>query len=213
MAWWPVPLLLAVIAGLWVADLRTVYESRTLMTLLNLFFTWLASLCICFLTARGFLSSGQPGLLMFGCGSLLWGVTSLSAAVIVDRVNTTITVHNVGVFGAAMCHLVGLLWRGRLPRPGRWLVVGYAGALMTAALIFWAAADRVVIGLRCAPEGVTLTIEDNGVGFPVKTPKKSGMGLRIMNHRASEIGATLSVRRAGKNGGTVVTCTLPCGAA
>ena len=109
------------------------------MVLLNLFFTWLASLCICFLTARGFLGSGQPGLLMFGCGSLLWGVTSLAAAVMVDRVNPTITVHNVGVLGAALCHLVGLLWHGRLPRPGRWLVVGYAGALMAAALIFWAA--------------------------------------------------------------------------
>ena len=95
LAWLPIPLLLAVIAGLWVADLRTPYESRSLMVLLNVFFTWLASLCICFLTARGFLGSGQPGLLMFGCGSLLWGVTSLAAAVIVDRVNPTITVHNL----------------------------------------------------------------------------------------------------------------------
>ena len=127
LAWLPIPLLLALIAGLWVADLRTVYESRTLMVLLNVFFTWLASLCICFLTARGFLGSGQPGLLMFGCGSLLWGVTSLAAAVIVDRVNPTITVHNLGVLGAAFCHLVGSLWRGRLPRPGRWLVAGLCG--------------------------------------------------------------------------------------
>ena len=70
-------------------------------------------------------------------------------------------------------------------------------------------ADRVVISLRCSPKGVTLTIEDNGVGFPVKMPKKSGMGLRIMKHRTTEIGATLSVRRAGEDGGTVVTCTLP----
>jgi PAS domain S-box-containing protein len=144
LAWLPVPLLALVIAGLWIADLRTVYESRVLMVLLNLFFTWLASLCICLLTARGFLGSGQPGLLMFGCGSLLWGVTSLVAAGMVDRVNTTITVHNVGVFVAASCHLVGLLWRGRLPRPGRWLVVGYASALMAAALVFWAASAGMI---------------------------------------------------------------------
>ena len=143
MAWLPIPLLLAVIAGLWVADLRTAYESRTLMTLLNFFFTWLASLCICLLAARGFLVSGQPGLLMFGCGSLLWGVTSLSAALVLDRLNTTITVHNVGVFGAALCHLVGLLWRGHLHRPGRWLVAGYTGALLASALLFWAAAMGV----------------------------------------------------------------------
>jgi len=138
-AWWPIPLLLVLIAGLWVADLRTVYESRALMVLLNLFFTWLASLCICFLTARGFLGSGQPGLLMFGCGSLLWGGTSLAAAVVVNRVNATVTIHNLGILGAALCHLTGVLWHGRLSRRGRWLVAGYAGALMTGALIFWAA--------------------------------------------------------------------------
>jgi len=57
----PIQLLLVAIAALWVADLRTVYESRALMVLLNRFFTWLASLCICLLTARGFLGSGQPG--------------------------------------------------------------------------------------------------------------------------------------------------------
>ena len=109
------------------------------MVLLNVFFTWMASLCICFLTARAFMGSGQPGLLMFGCGSLLWGVTSLAAAVIVDRVNATITVHNLGVLGAALCHLAGSFWRGRLPRPGRWLLAGYAGTLVAAALIFRAA--------------------------------------------------------------------------
>jgi len=139
LAWMPVPLAALTIAGLWIADLRTVYESRLLMVLLNLVFTWLASLCICLLTARGFLAKGQPALLMFGCGSLLWGVTSLAAAAVVDHVNLTVTVHNLGVFGAASCHLVGLLWRGRLRRPGRWLVVGYAGALMTAVVIFRAA--------------------------------------------------------------------------
>ena len=120
------PALLALILGLWIADLRTVYESRAVMVLLNVFFTWLASLCICILTARGFLGSGQPGLLMFGCGSLLWGVTSLAAATVVDRVNPTITIHNVGVLGGGVCHFAGLLWRGRLAHPARWLAAGYA---------------------------------------------------------------------------------------
>ena len=73
MAWLPVPLLALVIAGLWIADLRTVYESRVLMVLLNLFFTWLASLCICLLTARGFLANGQPGLRIVAVGSHLPG--------------------------------------------------------------------------------------------------------------------------------------------
>ena len=73
-------------------------------------------------------------------------------------------------------------------------------------------ADRVTIGLRNTPAGLTLTIRDNGIGIPVKLPKKTGMGLGLMKLRASEIGATLSVRRAGKHG-TLVTCTLPCSTA
>jgi len=139
LTWLPIPLLLAVIAGLWVANPRTVYESQALMVLLNLLFTWLACLCVCILTARGFLRSGQPGLFMFGCGSLLWGATSLAAAMLVDaNVNPPVTVHNLGVFGAAGCHLVGMLWHGRVSRPGRWLVLGYTGALLAAGLIVWA---------------------------------------------------------------------------
>jgi len=138
-AWWPIPVLLAVIVGLWVANLRTVCESRLAMVLLNLLFTWLASLCICILTARGFLGSGRPGLLMFGCGSLLWGITSLAAAVVVQRINPTITLHNLGVLAAALCHFAGLLWRRRLARPRHWLVLGYAAALLTAALLVGAA--------------------------------------------------------------------------
>ena len=139
-AWLPIPLLLTAIVALWVADPRTVYESRGLMVLLNLFFTWLASFCICTLTARGFLTTGQPGLLMFGCGSLLWGSTSLAAAMIVGPdANPTVTVHNLGVFGASLCHFAGMVWTGRLPRPGRWLTIGYTGALAASALIFLAA--------------------------------------------------------------------------
>jgi PAS domain S-box-containing protein len=137
--WLPVPVALAVILGLWAADLRTAHESRAVMVLLNFFCTWLASFAICVLTARGFLASGQPGLLMFGCGSLVWGITSLAAAAEVPRLNATITIHNVGMLVAALCHFSGLLWRGRLARPGVWLAACYAAGLGVAALIFWAA--------------------------------------------------------------------------
>ena len=69
-------------------------------------------------------------------------------------------------------------------------------------------AERILITLRNAPsQGITLTIRDNGVGIPRKMPKKKGLGMKSMNHRANEIGATLTLRRAGRRG-TVVTCSL-----
>ena len=70
-------------------------------------------------------------------------------------------------------------------------------------------AGCVIIGLRQTSEGWTLTIEDNGVGIAEDIPPQSGLGLKIMNYRAFEIGANISVRRANANAGTVVTCTLP----
>ena len=69
-------------------------------------------------------------------------------------------------------------------------------------------ADELRISLTSAVEGITLTIEDNGVGIPNELGKKRGMGLKSMGYRATEIGATLSVQR-GDEKGTVVSCILP----
>lgn len=140
LAWMPLPLLLLTIAGLWAANPQATYESLILRLSLNLVFTWLVSLSISCLTARRFLETGQSGLLMLGCGSLLWGFTSLAASRLIDASgNVTITVHNLGVLGAAMCHAGGLLWRRQLTRPGWWLTASYALVLATVALLVGAA--------------------------------------------------------------------------
>jgi hypothetical protein len=138
--WVPIPLMIIMIAGLWAADLHIAYDSPTLLLLLNLGFNWLASVCICVLTARAFLDSGHPNLLMFCCGSLLWGLTSVTAAIITGaNINPSITVHNLGIFGAALCHFCGMVWRERLVRPRPWLVWSFSGVILITALLFWAA--------------------------------------------------------------------------
>jgi len=67
--------------------------------------------------------------------------------------------------------------------------------------------NRVLINLSYSEEGITLSIRDNGIGIPSDVPT-TGMGMQIMNHRASTIGATVTIRRSGKRG-TLVSCTLP----
>jgi two-component system CheB/CheR fusion protein len=60
-----------------------------------------------------------------------------------------------------------------------------------------------------ADSGLTrLRIIDDGVGIQHAVQKQEGAGLRIMNFRATAIGALLSIE-PGAGGGTVVTCTLP----
>jgi len=54
---------------------------------------------------------------------------------------------------------------------------------------------------------VTLRVKDDGCGMPAEALKNKGMGLRVMQHRARMIGATLEVEPV-KPSGTLVSCKL-----
>jgi signal transduction histidine kinase len=55
---------------------------------------------------------------------------------------------------------------------------------------------------------ITLSVEDDGTGIPTKDHAGPGIGMRIMSHRASLIGGTLTVEpRPGR--GTRIQCVLP----
>ncbi|HWI59346.1 MAG TPA: sensor histidine kinase, partial [Bacillota bacterium] len=68
-------------------------------------------------------------------------------------------------------------------------------------------ASRIWIRLTGKKDRLTLTVQDNGQGFPAKPKKKAGMGLHLMNYRSRAIGAALAIRPAPA-GGTLVTCKL-----
>jgi signal transduction histidine kinase len=65
----------------------------------------------------------------------------------------------------------------------------------------------ISVGLGAVEEEVTLTVKDDGVGFPNSMDLQDGMGLSIMNYRANMIGASLDIRR-GAGGGTIVICSF-----
>ena len=65
----------------------------------------------------------------------------------------------------------------------------------------------ISVGLGAVEAEVTLTVKDDGVGFPNSMDLKGGMGLSIMNYRAAMIGASLDIRR-GAGGGTIVICSF-----
>ena len=70
-------------------------------------------------------------------------------------------------------------------------------------------AKKVGIHLANGSERIVLTIQNNGLPFPDLESRSTGMGLRIMNYRASLIGGSLDVKAAGNRGGTLVTCVVP----
>jgi len=70
-----------------------------------------------------------------------------------------------------------------------------------------AGAHRITICLTTTTSELSLTISDDGIGFPDNLPNSEGLGLRLMRHGASLAGASFDVRRNGQRG-TIVTCKL-----
>lgn len=69
-------------------------------------------------------------------------------------------------------------------------------------------ANHIHIILGVATGHTELRIADNGGGMPRLSPRRKGMGMRIMHYRADVIGASLAFTTP-ENGGTLVTCTVP----
>lgn len=69
-------------------------------------------------------------------------------------------------------------------------------------------AQHIVIRLAASNDTGTLTIRDDGAGFPIPAPKETGMGLHIMAYRANMLGGTLQAG-PGESGGTQVQCSFP----
>jgi signal transduction histidine kinase len=69
-------------------------------------------------------------------------------------------------------------------------------------------AQRIIINLDQDKSGITLSIEDDGVGLPENWHGGDGLGTRIMAHRAAIIGGTLALE-PNVTGGTLVRCKLP----
>jgi PAS domain S-box-containing protein len=70
--------------------------------------------------------------------------------------------------------------------------------------------SHVVIGLSAENGEGTLSVQDDGDGFPEIPASHAGMGLNIMNYRANMIGGSLDVRKNFTEG-TSVICLFPLG--
>jgi signal transduction histidine kinase len=72
-------------------------------------------------------------------------------------------------------------------------------------------AKTIVISLSAdvpVKGATTLSVLDNGIGFPPVTPTSGGMGLRIMKYRADQIGANFRVQARRNNRGAAIRCIL-----
>jgi signal transduction histidine kinase len=68
--------------------------------------------------------------------------------------------------------------------------------------------QKIGIVLSRNLDEIYLTVTDDGSGLGEEPRMQKGMGMRIMNYRASKIGGSL-VFMPGDRGGTCVVCTVP----
>lgn len=149
LAWLPIPLLLAAIIVARMAGLRESYEFHTLLLILSFTFYTLVSLGTLYLIGRSFLGLGSPGLLFLECGVLLWCLAgTVGDFVSHGDANINVTIFNISIMLAGLCHLVGTILALRPQRvlhhaKPLWLGAGCAitlGALWLvsqAALMGW----------------------------------------------------------------------------
>ncbi len=139
----PLPVLFVAVIGLWFSDVQAPHELPGLLIALSILLTTLPALGIAFLFARNFRVTGAPGVVLFGCGALLWGASGLSPSFAAltpgFNANTIVTSHNLTVWGASLCYLAGaaLLQRGSPAMIHRAAVLlgAYALALVVAAFM------------------------------------------------------------------------------
>jgi signal transduction histidine kinase len=74
--------------------------------------------------------------------------------------------------------------------------------------IKYSQATRVSMQLRGTPEGLALTIADDGVGFDVERAWGKGLGLISMGERLEAVGGALEIR-SRPGGGTSLEITAP----
>ena len=144
---WPVVVLSLALAIFSFIDSGASFEHPVLLLSLNFVFSAFTALVITLWIGRSYLINNCPGLLLLGCGALIWGLSGTIAAAAGmwfspdNRFNTNVlvTIHNTSVWLSALYHLVGTAF-SYAPyeaswTPRRWLIVAYLGTVILSVLI------------------------------------------------------------------------------
>jgi PAS domain S-box-containing protein len=144
LAWLPIPLVATALAALWVAGVQVVWPLPPVNWLVHYGGAALGVVFIAIPAARGFLASGQPSVLMLGCGVLMMDVAVVTMPSAFARSSDiAFAIYNSSALLGALCHFLGvaITSRGKSRVRGRAarLVAVYCGGMAAMGLVIWAA--------------------------------------------------------------------------
>ena len=164
----PIPIFLFLIALFFYLGPHASFENPYLLILLNLTFSTLISLFILYKIRQVFLIHSKPGLLMFGCGVLIWGCAGFSVAIfdlldsekIIHDADTLVTIFNNCIWVSAICHLTGVIislkTRKQLRYPFFWIFISTLGVFVIVTSIIWATLYDILPPFFIPGQGGTL---------------------------------------------------------
>jgi PAS domain S-box-containing protein len=160
-AWLPIPLLMAAMAGLWVAGLRTVWHAPFLFWLSDTGSAVFAIVFIVAPAARQFVARGQLSVLLLGCGVLVVQLGVFVGAIgLRQSLNAGFAIFTLSALLSALCHFAGVTFCSRpgihIAHPAPWLAGAYAGCTAVMGLIVWAALASWAPDFFSGVMGVTL---------------------------------------------------------
>ncbi|WP_319588473.1 PAS domain S-box protein [uncultured Desulfobulbus sp.] len=195
LAAWPVAAAALTIFFLLLTKGRISHESPFLLMGLHFVFATLVSLFIAMKIGRNFLAECRPGLLLLGCGSLIWGLSGFVGVIAgmwpfgfgQFNANTLVTIHNTCAWVSAFCHLTGVAISFKpheiLHTPRTWLMAAYLGILALAAFITLAAVLNWMPPFFQPGQGGTLT-RQLMLGSAITMFVLAALFLRLMHRQA-----------------------------
>ena len=141
-AWLPIPTLFLAIIVTRITDVHVAPTPAQVLFSIDVLTRLLPTLVVIVMAAMSFLLRGTPGMLLLGCGVAMWTATGyVNTFFLALDPNFGITVTNVGLGLAALCHLAGVLTAGarKMSARGLGLATGYGLVLVAIGLVCWAA--------------------------------------------------------------------------
>ena len=140
----PIPVAILAIVVLWIADVRVTWTQPFVYSLVHFGTAALGVAFILIPAASSFLATGQPSVMMLGCGVFMSMTGALAAGIGFQRgLDTGFAIYNTSVLLSALCHFTGVVVTSRrklrMTHTAAWLIAATVGAMAAMGLVVWGA--------------------------------------------------------------------------